>query len=979
MRSALALGAPPVALLLALASCSRPRDPPPAGSALDTLPSISAQLAVGESVYFRGQYDSARAIWSAALEQARTARDSAAEARLVTWLGLAAWRLGDYAQARRLGEFALALKLKWNLQGDLFRSYNALGLLAWNEGRLTDARELFAKAADAARATDDQRSLTSVSSNMALVETQLGRFAEARRGFLAAREGARTLGDARVEGNAANNLGMLAVWTGDPQAAISLIEEARLLYRSIDYTAGEQNALGQLGTAYAALGEPRFALLVLDSALALARRLGQRQEEASQLEALGRLYRESGDLRRALELVGAAEAINRELGLIVETGNDLRSRAEIHAALGDPDIAARFAREALRLHRESGSRYDELADLLLLAELAAPGGRPGEADGHLAVARALAARMNTALARMDVALAEARIADRARDARRVLRVLGGVEERVARGGYGTEWQVEALRSRALAWLGRLAEAREAGRRAVAAVERVRSNYGSAMLRTAFLSDKASVYTNLVDVLVRMGRAEEALAVSDGARGRALLERAPQLVSFGSRTSAPMRFQAEREELLRRIDRLAETAHETEQRIVEHPAPALRAELDTLYAELTRLRRHYEALVIRAQEEGGAGAGLLGAGELDVTALRAALRPEERLVEYFVADDRVRVFVVSRDTVVVRERLISRENLASRVRIARAALAGRDMGPDAGHTVLGGLHDVLFAPARHSGLLHGARRLIVVPHAVLAYLPFAALWDDSTGRYVVEDHAVVLLPSAAALPALRSAPRPDAASRRPVVFAPEPDSLPATRGEARAVADALGGAEVRMGRRAGEQSLRRALGQSRVVHVAAHAALDPGNPLFSRIELVPNPRSRRDDDGRLELHELLGLTVASSLVFLSGCETALGPAWSTTFATGEDYATLAQAFLYAGARNVVATLWRVEDEGAAVLAERFYRHLRSAEAAEALALAQREMIREERFAAPYHWAAYAVSGDGDSAADAQNPLVASVQH
>ncbi|MBW3660198.1 MAG: SIMPL domain-containing protein [Gemmatimonadetes bacterium] len=67
-----------------------------------------------------------------------TRADSAAEARALTWLGLCAYRLGDHALARRLGEEALAFKLRLGLVDDLFRSYNALGLLAYAQGRYFD-------------------------------------------------------------------------------------------------------------------------------------------------------------------------------------------------------------------------------------------------------------------------------------------------------------------------------------------------------------------------------------------------------------------------------------------------------------------------------------------------------------------------------------------------------------------------------------------------------------------------------------------------------------------------------------------------------------------------------------------------------------------------------------------------------------------------------------------------------------------------
>lgn len=134
-------------------------------------------------------------------------------------------------------------------------------------------------------------------------------------------------------------------------------------------------------------------------------------------------------------------------------------------------------------------------------------------------------------------------------------------------------------------------------------------------------------------------------------------------------------------------------------------------------------------------------------------------------------------------------------------------------------------------------------------------------------------------------------------------------------------------------------------------------------MFSRIELAPEKDRGTADDGRLEVHEVLGLTIRSPLVFLSGCETGLGAAWSTSFDRSEDYATLAQAFLYAGARNVVATLWRVVDESAAEFAEHFYAGLESQAAPDALAAAQRRMLADARYSAPYFWASYQVSGHG----------------
>ena len=179
--------------------------------------------------------------------------------------------------------------------------------------------------------------------------------------------------------------------------------------------------------------------------------------------------------------------------------------------------------------------------------------------------------------------------------------------------------------------------------------------------------------------------------------------------------------------------------------------------------------------------------------------------------------------------------------------------------------------------------------------------------------------------------------------------------------------------VLVGPGATEGALRRALDDAPLVHVATHGELNARSPMFSHVALAAGRRGDRHADGRLEVHELLGLRVRSSLIFLSGCETGTGTAWSTSFSPGEDFTTLAQAFLYAGARSVVATLWPIKDDAAAAFAERFYAGLQRSSAPEALAEAQRAMLRDSRYALPLYWAAYTVSGH-----DARHPVLAGVR-
>jgi tetratricopeptide (TPR) repeat protein len=934
-------------------------------------------VADGEQVYMRGRFDSARVIWSQTLRLSRQQHDSLIEGRVLTWLGLAAWRQGAYPEARRLGEQALELKRRWSLRTELSKSYNALGLLAWNEGRLSEATALFGQALGSAQAAADAKATASASGNLALVETELGDFEAARRGFDSMRVAAHVLGDARIEGNAHTNLGMLFVRTGEPQSAVPELESARRLYRSAGYSTGEQNALAQLGVAYTALGEPHRALAALDSALEISRAQGLRQEEAGNLEAIAELYREAGDLWRALTLLDKASAINRALDLEVEAGADARSQAEIQASLGSLASARKLADTALAVHRAAGARYEELSDLLLLADLADRSGMTRECDVRLSQAHALAGRLRARLGRAEVVLAEARIAARRGQTSRVLAVLRRVQTDLFAGGYGMEQEALRLEAGALARAGQLDSAVAEGRRAVAAVERVRGRYASSYLRTTYLSDNQAAYGELAAMLVRQGHAGQAFEVADAARVRALLEYTvgEHAVIASSRVGEDG---GEGERLLETAAALAHELGDAEREAANEGSSDAASRVEHLDRMLRSVRDDYEDLQVRRGEADPGGFARPGLGQVEPARVRQALAPGEALLEYQPLADSVIVFVVRRDTIAASVIPLSTSRLLGRVRFARGLLVQSNAAKVRADPVLGALYHDLVGEAREAGLLRGVRDLLIIPQGVLAYLPFAALRDPGTGRYLAEDYGLRLLPSAASQVAL-AVPRSASARAMPAsVLAPLPGELPGTAAEARSVRRSLPHAVLYLGRHADEPTARAALASGGLVHLATHAVMNARNPMFSRIEMAPGRVDRPEDDGELEVHEILQIRMSSPLVFLSGCETGLGASWATDFAPGEDYATLARAFLYAGARNVIATLWPVEDEGAGEFARRFYRHLATMPVAEALAASQRDMMAVPRYAAPYYWAGYVLSGDGRVGGTEGNSAAVSVR-
>jgi CHAT domain-containing protein len=150
-----------------------------------------------------------------------------------------------------------------------------------------------------------------------------------------------------------------------------------------------------------------------------------------------------------------------------------------------------------------------------------------------------------------------------------------------------------------------------------------------------------------------------------------------------------------------------------------------------------------------------------------------------------------------------------------------------------------------------------------------------------------------------------------------------------------------------------------LGQYRYVHFATHGFLDSQYPELSGVLLSMFDERGRPQDGFLRAHEFYNLKLSADLVVLSACQTGLGKE-----IRGEGLVGLTRGIMYAGAPRVVVSLWDVSDAGTAELMTRFYRGMlkEGKRPAEALQAAQVSMLGDERFAAPYFWAAFTLQGE-----------------
>jgi CHAT domain-containing protein len=324
----------------------------------------------------------------------------------------------------------------------------------------------------------------------------------------------------------------------------------------------------------------------------------------------------------------------------------------------------------------------------------------------------------------------------------------------------------------------------------------------------------------------------------------------------------------------------------------------------------------------------------------------------------VLADRVVLWRISHGGVMLVPLRAQPGELASWIGALRTDLAA-GAWTDATRRVAQKLYAALLLPAQ---LDEGA--LVVVPDKDLHSLPFAALVDPATGRYLIEEREVVVAPSASAYvrgrerwAELAQAPPQSAVvvgdpTVDPVLF-PGLLPLPGARAEARQVATIYPRHRLLLGGAATRAALLADASDGEVLHFAGHAAV---NTIVPERSSLPLAAAAAASDGALAASDIGALhLLRTRTVVLSTCDSAAGAR-----PPGEGPISLARAFLHAGAPTVVASLWAVADGPTAPLIARVHQQLRAGEkAAAALRAAQLDALRsrEPSLRSPAVWAAF----------------------
>ncbi len=358
-------------------------------------------------------------------------------------------------------------------------------------------------------------------------------------------------------------------------------------------------------------------------------------------------------------------------------------------------------------------------------------------------------------------------------------------------------------------------------------------------------------------------------------------------------------------------------------------------------------------------------------------VQASLHADEMLLEYVLGETQSYCLEITRESVAITVLPAGRRRIEDLVEKYLSAV--RSKQPETAFAKE--LFSLLLQPVIGDESRTRATKLIIVPDGVLHLLPFDGL-KDPQGRYVLESYVVTYAPSATVLHLLRASRPSEQATKSflgvgDVVYSgavlPAGDSVEldgvtlrnlAGSGEEVISASKIlkGNSQLLLQTNATEAQFKALqLADFRVVHLAVHSVANTQFPDRAALVLGRSPTS--GEDGLLQVREIRDLSLRADLVTLSACETGSGRLLGQ-----EGIASLERAFLLAGAKAVIASLWTADDWYTIALMKRLYQHLIDGYDKDT-ALRQAKLDLLNQFgdqAVPIYWAGFTLVGDGSTA-------------
>ena len=781
-----------------------------------------------------------------------------------------------------------------------------LGNIYYRLNKYSESLAHYDRAQAALQNTNDVMAFASIGLNRAYVLTEMNRFDEAVRSFEVTKEHCERHGLTLWAAMADRGISQMHFRRGNYSTALRILEHVRHKHEEL----GDARRVGLCDMDRA---EIYLELNLFDDAANIARRA------YDIFKRLGNRY-EAG---KCLAYEGVAEFKllkdkDAERSLLTARDIFLKEGNEVWIAVID------LWRAQLLIRRQQFSMAQELA------QRAAEVFEKQQAPARAANARVLSAQSWLELDETVPAL---------QDAQKALdEIQGYYAPWVSYQCYNTLGRLKEVN-------GMVEEAEQLYMRAIDQMESLRGNIRLDEMRISFGRDKYQVYENIVNLKLAKGESRTAFQFVERSKSRTLIDLLEKNLETAWDTGP------EESPRLQRIRKIREELNIFYSRLNEVGGTARTAAADTATKE--EIARREQELVELLREVGSEKSGWATLQNLKIPSVdevQAFLRPDEVLVEYYTIGDRFQAFLISRNNFEIVRDLTTTSAVRASLKGVTFQLSKFHLQP--AYVQVHG-PQLLTATQHHLREMHRQlieplqdkipqQSLIVIPHQLLHYIPFDALYDGS--RYLIDSHDITRAPSVSVLKICREKKIEN--MEQDLVLAAPDEMTPYINEEVQALRELLPKGLFFVGSEAREDKLRRYGQTAGKLHIAAHGIFRSDNPMFSSLKL---------GDSWLNLFDIFNLQLGAELTVLSACETGMSAVWE-----GDELLGLARGFLYAGTPSLLVSLWTVNDRSTAKLMRRFYEGLQRG-LSKARALREAVLTVKAEFSHPYYWAPFILMG------------------
>jgi len=483
-------------------------------------------------------------------------------------------------------------------------------------------------------------------------------------------------------------------------------------------------------------------------------------------------------------------------------------------------------------------------------------------------------------------------------------------------------------------------------RAVDLLEKDRRNLRDERARGAFMEDKITYYYYPALILLDRKRYSEAFALLERSRSRAMadllasrpltLGTAQERTLFSQLETAKANIAALQEKLFNLTGTQDRDQHAKE--IVQ------------LESQIAGLQQQYDQIEARIAKEAPRLKELTAAEPVNLANVqRSAAEGGYDVLYYVVQNNDMLVWHISGDEVEVRKVFLPHSQLIRKTTALHDSLVARRDARDATFDEQISRQMFLYLIQPVLSFIK-TNHLIIVPQEELNSIPFQALQNPETAKYLGESFAISYVPSATVLATLDNK-SPMKSGRLLAVADPE---IHDAREEVEDIGKLYPGrSKVVTQDPVNKADMKAWVSDYSVVHLSVHGKFNASDPLLSYLQF----KEISPDNGRLTAAEMFGLPLQkNSMVVLSACETGRVEATHANEVLG-----MVRSLLYAGAGNLVLSSWEVNAGSTRLWMETFYKEGQANPPSEAARRALVAVKSRPEYSHPFFWAPFVMTG------------------